>query len=87
MKKTSISMTEASRSFAECVNRVRHHNMTFVLLKKGTPVAQLVPAGRLEPDRKMTSVRELAAALREFDLSPDEARAWNRDLRRARRMK
>ena len=45
MKKTSISVTDAARNFAECVNRVRYQNMTFVLLKNGTPVARLVPDG------------------------------------------
>jgi antitoxin (DNA-binding transcriptional repressor) of toxin-antitoxin stability system len=81
MKKTSISVTEAARNFADCVNRVRYQNMTFVLLKNGFPVARLVPE-----KTKPGSARKLAAALREFDLSPEEARAWHRDLRAARRM-
>jgi prevent-host-death family protein len=81
MKKTSISVTEAARNFADCVNRVRYQNMTFVLLKNGTPVARLVPE-----TKKPASVRKLAAALREFELSPEEAKAWNRDLRAARRI-
>jgi prevent-host-death family protein len=81
MKKTSISVTEAARNFADCVNRVRYQNVTFVLLKNGTPVARLVPERK-----KAGSVRKLAAALREFELSPEEAKAWNRDLRAARRI-
>ncbi len=81
MKKTSISVTEAARNFADCVNRVRYQNVTFVLLKNGTPVARLVPERK-----KAGSVRKLAAALREFALSPQEAKAWNRDLRAARRI-
>jgi prevent-host-death family protein len=81
MKKTSISVTEAARNFADCVNRVRYQNMTFVLLKNGAPVARLVPE-----KKKAGSVRKLAAALREFNLSPEEAKAWNRDLRAARRI-
>jgi antitoxin (DNA-binding transcriptional repressor) of toxin-antitoxin stability system len=86
MKKTTISVTESARNFADCVNRVRYQNMTFVLLKNGTPVARLVPE-RLTPERKKgASARKLAAALREFQLSPEEARAWNRDLRAARRI-
>ena len=43
MKKKSISVTEASRNFAECVNRAHYQNVTFVLLKNGEPVARLVP--------------------------------------------
>ena len=81
MKKTPISVTEAARNFADCVNRVRYQNMTFVLLKNGMPVARLVPERK-----KVGSVRKLAAALREFGLSPEEAKAWNRDLRAARRV-
>jgi prevent-host-death family protein len=81
MKKQSISVTEAARNFAECVNRVRYQNMTFVLLKNGAPVARLVPE-----KKKTGSVRKLAAALREFDLSPEEARAWRRDLLAGRRI-
>ncbi len=81
MKSTSISVTEAARNFADCVNRVRYQNMTFVLLKNGMPVARLVPERK-----KAGSVRKLAAALREFELSPEEAKAWNRDLRAARRL-
>jgi antitoxin (DNA-binding transcriptional repressor) of toxin-antitoxin stability system len=81
MKKTPISVTEAARNFADCVNRVHYQNVTFVLLKNGMPVARLVPERK-----KAGSVRKLAAALREFELSPEEAKAWNRDLRAARRI-
>ena len=85
MKKTSISVTDAARNFADCVNRVRYQNMTFVLVKNGTPVARLVPE-KAVPEKKSGSARELAAALRKFNLSPEEARAWNRDLQAARRI-
>jgi len=37
MKKAVISVTEAARNFADCVNRVRYQNMTFVLVKNGVP--------------------------------------------------
>ena len=80
MKTTPISVTEAARNFADCVSRVHYQNVSYVLLKNGVPVARLVPEGK-----KAGSVRELAAALREFQLSPAEAKAWNRDLRAARR--
>jgi prevent-host-death family protein len=86
MKKTTISVTEAARNFADCVNRVRYQNMTFVLLKNGTPVARLIPEGLASEENKAGSVRKLAAALREFNLSPEEAKAWTRDLRAARRI-
>jgi len=80
MKKTPISVTDAARNFADCVNRVRYQNMTFVLLKNGTPVARLVPERK-----KSRTGRELAAALRKVDLSESEARAWHRDLIAARK--
>ncbi|HEV3307472.1 MAG TPA: hypothetical protein VGZ91_13625 [Candidatus Sulfotelmatobacter sp.] len=85
MKKTCISVTEAARNFADCVNRVRYQNVTFVLLKNGTPVARLIPDRLVAETNRSDSVRKLAAALREFDLSPEEAKAWHRDLRAARR--
>jgi prevent-host-death family protein len=83
MKETPISVTDAARNFADCVNRVRYQNATFILLKNGSPVARLVPE---KETKKASSVRKLATALRQFDLSPDEAKAWNRDLRAARRI-
>ncbi|HME35399.1 MAG TPA: type II toxin-antitoxin system prevent-host-death family antitoxin [Candidatus Sulfotelmatobacter sp.] len=81
MKKQVISVTDAARNFADCVNRVRYQNMTFVLLKNGSPVARLVPT-----DEKRCTGRELADALREIELSPENAKAWRKDLQRARRM-
>ena len=80
MKKTPISVTEAARNFAECVNRVRYQNVTFVLLKNGTPVARLVPDGE-----KVFLGRDLARVLRRVELPADEAVAWNRDLKKARK--
>jgi prevent-host-death family protein len=81
MKKTSISVTEAARNFADCVNRVRYQNVTFVLLKNGTPVARLVPDGK-----KHCTGPKLAEALRKVDISEAEARAWHRDLKAARKI-
>ena len=81
MKTTPISVTEAARNFADCVNRVRYQNMTFVLLKNGTPVARLVP-----DNKKVCTVAKLAAALKRVDLSEAEARAWHRDLKAARKI-
>ncbi len=44
MKERPISVTEASRNFAECINRVRYQGLSFLLVKNGEPVARLVPA-------------------------------------------
>jgi antitoxin (DNA-binding transcriptional repressor) of toxin-antitoxin stability system len=81
MKTTPISVTEAARNFAECVNRVHYQNVTFVLFKNGTPVARLIPDGK-----KVCTGPELAEALRQVDLSEAEARAWRRDLMAARKI-
>jgi antitoxin (DNA-binding transcriptional repressor) of toxin-antitoxin stability system len=80
MKTTPISVTEAARNFADCVNRVHYQNVTFVLLKNGRPVARIVP----EPKKTCTGP-ELGEALRKVDLSESEARAWHRDLMAARK--
>jgi prevent-host-death family protein len=80
MKTTSISVTDAARNFADCVNRVRYQNVTFVLLKNGTPVARLVPEGE-----KVCLGRDLARIIQSVDLPADEAVAWNRDLKKARK--
>lgn len=80
MKKTVISVTEAARNFADCVNRAHYQNITFVLLKNGSPVARLVP-----DDEKVCVGRELAEALAKIQLPEDEARAWHRDLQAARK--
>ena len=73
-------MTEAARNFAECVNRVHYQNVTFVLLKNGSPVAQLVP-----DVEKICYGRNFADTLDKADLPPNEAKAWRRDLEVARK--
>jgi hypothetical protein len=78
MKETTISVTEAARNFADCVNRAHYQNMTFKLLKNGKPFA------RLEPDNeKRCTGRDLAEALGKAELSVDEARDWHREMRLA----
>jgi len=79
MKKKAISVTQAARNFADCVNRVHYQNVTYVLLRNGAPFARLVP-----DNEKACSGRDLAEALKDVELSPEEARSWGRDLRSAR---
>ena len=74
MKKTSISLTDASRNFPDCVNRMHYQNVTFVLLKNGQPVARLVP-----DSEKVCLGRDLAEALAKTGLSATEARGWRPD--------
>ena len=80
MRKTSISVTDAARNFADYVNRAHYQNVTFVLLKNGSPFARIVP-----DNEKVCLGRDLAEALADSALSPDEAKAWRRDLHRARK--
>jgi antitoxin (DNA-binding transcriptional repressor) of toxin-antitoxin stability system len=80
MKKTNITVTEAARNFADCVNRAHYQNVTFVLLKNGEPFARLVP-----DHEKVCVGRELAEALTKTKLPEREARAWHRDLQAARK--
>jgi antitoxin (DNA-binding transcriptional repressor) of toxin-antitoxin stability system len=77
MKKV-ISVTEAARNFADCVNRAHYQNVTFVLLRSGSPVARIVP-----DSEKVCNGRDLASALSNVRISADEARAWIRDFRGA----
>ena len=80
MKKTRISVTEAARNFADCVNRAHYQDVTFVLLKNGSPVARLVP-----DSEKVCAGRDLAEALARTVLPENEAAAWHRDLHTARK--
>ncbi len=77
--KRIISVTNAARNFADCVNRAHYQNVTFVLLKGGIPVARLIP-----DDEKVCTGRGLARALAGAKLSNQEAHTWSHDLRNAR---
>ena len=79
MKKTSITVTEAARNFADCVNRAHYQNVTFVLLKNGEPFARIVP-----DSQKVCVGRDLAEVLDRVDLPESEAKAWHRELHAAR---
>ncbi|HEX4029098.1 MAG TPA: type II toxin-antitoxin system Phd/YefM family antitoxin [Terracidiphilus sp.] len=46
MRSVSISVTEASRNFADCVDRARYQGTAFLLHKNGVAVARIVPVGR-----------------------------------------
>ena len=80
MAKTSISVTEAARNFADCVNRAHYQNVTFVLLKNGEPVARIIP-----DNEKVCRGRDLAEVLAKTQLSSEEAAAWHRDLNAGRK--
>jgi len=83
MEIVSISVTEASRNFADCVNRARYQGTTFVLEKNGNPVARIVPAVR-KPERGEDVAAALRKAVADVHLSEDEATSWLHDLEQAR---
>ena len=80
MKSKVITVTEAARNFADCVNRVYYQNQSFVLVKNGKPLARLVP----ENERVCTGA-ELAEIVAKAKLSPAVAKAWHKDLVKARK--
>lgn len=80
MKEKVITVTEAARNFADCVNRAHYQDVTFVLLRNGSPIARIVPDGK-----RYKTNKELAEALAKVDLPKEEARAWHEDLQAARK--
>lgn len=80
MSEISITVTEASRNFADCVNRVHYQGQAFLLLKNGLPFARLLPV----EDKRCTG-RDLAAVIVGSRLTTAESKAWRRDLGLARK--
>ncbi|MGC9260437.1 MAG: hypothetical protein ACP5I8_10255 [Phycisphaerae bacterium] len=78
MKDTTISVTQAARNFADCVNRVHYQQVTYVLLKNGLPYARLSPE-----NAKLCSATHLAEILSGELLSTTEAKRWHRDRQAA----
>ena len=83
METRAISVTEASRNFAECVSRARYQGTSFLLLKAGEPVARIIPA-----QSRPTHGAELADALRKalaaVHVGEKEATSWLHDLEQSR---
>jgi len=79
VKKAAITVKEAARNFADCVNRAHYQDTSFVLLKNGKPFARLGP----ESERGCPG-RDLAEAMDKAELSAKEARAWHKHLAVAR---
>lgn len=79
MREKAISVTEAARNFADCVNRAHYQGTIFILHKNGIPVA------RISPEISKTSTgRSISDALATVRLTADESAAWRRDLDEAR---
>lgn len=78
---TSLTVTEASRGFAELINRVRYHHESAILLKGGKAVAKIVPVGRSA--RTGAELADLWPTLPH--LSAVEAAAFERTVTAARK--
>jgi PHD/YefM family antitoxin component YafN of YafNO toxin-antitoxin module len=79
VKEKTITVTEAARDLAACVTRAHDEKMIFVLMENGVPVARLVPE-----EAKACSADQLADALHENPLPPEEAKAWREEIRKSR---
>jgi hypothetical protein len=87
MRETPISVTEAARNFADCINRARYQDTTFVLLRNGVPVAKITPSTTSRDEKeleKRCTGGDLAEALGRVSLSDEELQAWQADIESAR---
>jgi antitoxin (DNA-binding transcriptional repressor) of toxin-antitoxin stability system len=62
MRSVSISVTEAARNFADCINRVRYQGTSFILHKNGVAVARIVPESRAADEREAADETATKAA-------------------------
>ena len=76
----TLSITEASRSFSECVNRVYSRKETFAIVKLVIPYAILVPASPAA-----CNSHELAEDLAKTELPAEERRALAVAVRKGRK--
>ncbi len=83
METISISVTEASRNFADCVNRARYQGTTFILEKNGVPVARIAPTVR-KPRRGKEVAAVLRKAVENVHPGEEEATSWLHDLEQSR---
>lgn len=83
MDRVSITVTDASRNFSDCINRARYQGTRFILQKGGVPVARIEPA-----ESQPRKGSELAAALKQavegVHVGAEEATSWLHDLEQAR---
>jgi len=84
MSERIITVTEAARNFADCINRARYQGTTFVLQKNGLPVARIVPEER-KPIKGRETAAALSVTLKDVHLGEEEATAWLRELQESRK--
>jgi len=80
MSERSMTVTEASRCFSKLVSRVQSGGASLLILKRGKPVARIVPAALNKKTTKgMASSWPLLA-----HLTPEDAEQFGRDIAAAR---
>lgn len=78
---TTITVTEAARRFSDVINRVFYQRESVVLLKRGKPVAQILPMGK-----RARTGHELALVWMSFPPRESaEAEALSHDIEGGRR--
>ena len=80
MNERIMTITAAAKSFSKVVNGVQRHHDSTLILKRGKPVARIIPVAR-----EINTTRKLAAAWpRLAHLTPDDAAQFERDITDAR---
>ena len=76
----TLSVTEASKTLSECVNRVYSRKESFAIVKLGVPYALLVPASA-----PGCNTHELADDLAQAVLATGDRRAFAAAVRKGRK--
>ena len=76
----TLTVTKATKSFTDCLDRVYHLHESYELVKNGIPYAHLLPV-----DGAGCNTRELADDLAEAELSVEDRRAWASAVRKGRK--
>jgi antitoxin (DNA-binding transcriptional repressor) of toxin-antitoxin stability system len=74
MRAVSISVTEASRNFADCINRARYQGTSFILHKNGVAVARIVPERNPLQEKELEAKSEDLAMAKETGELHDPAK-------------
>lgn len=77
----TLTVTEAAKNFADCLNRVYHHHESYELVKNGVAYAPLVPVNETS-----CNTHELADDVDEAELSADDRRALASAVRKGRKL-
>ena len=78
----AISATEVVRKFSEILNSVNYRGKSFMIVRRGNPVALISPFESL-PKRK--PLRELKELVKSLPRLGDEAERFKKDLKEIRK--